>query len=121
MATLRIVGGEEGEQSIELADGVLQIGRARDNDIVLTGAEKGVSRVHAELRFENGRYVVVDLQSQNGTWVNGRRVAGEGHPRIEGAAGYGDPRGRRARRRCGVVDVADRHTSNGSRAAGSSP
>src|ERR671912_1130894 len=74
MATLRIVGGDEGEQSIELGDGVLQIGRARDNDIVLTGAEKGVSRVHAELRFENGRYVVVDLQSQNGTWVNGRRV-----------------------------------------------
>jgi hypothetical protein len=74
VATLRIVGGDEGEQSIELGDGVFQIGRARDNDIVLTGAEKGVSRLHAELRFENGRFVVVDLQSQNGTWVNGRRV-----------------------------------------------
>lgn len=74
MATLRITGGEEGEQSIALGDGVVQIGRARDNDIVLTGAEKGVSRLHAELRFENNRYVIVDLQSQNGTWVNGRRV-----------------------------------------------
>ena len=74
MATLRIVGGDEGEQTIELGDGVLQIGRARDNDIVLAGAEKGVSRLHAELRFENGRFVIVDLQSQNGTWVNGRRV-----------------------------------------------
>ncbi len=74
MATLRIIGGEEGEQSIALGEGVVQIGRARDNDIVLTGAEKGVSRLHAELRFENGRYVIVDLQSQNGTWVNGRRV-----------------------------------------------
>ena len=74
MATLRIIGGEEGEQSIALGDGVVQIGRARDNDIVLTGAEKGVSRLHAELRFENNRYVIVDLQSQNGTWVNGRRV-----------------------------------------------
>jgi hypothetical protein len=74
MATLRIVGGDEGEQAIELRDGVLQIGRARDNDIVLAGAEKGVSRLHAELRFENGRFVIVDLQSQNGTWVNGKRV-----------------------------------------------
>ena len=38
MATLRIIGGEEGEQSIALGDGVVQIGRARDNDIVLTGS-----------------------------------------------------------------------------------
>lgn len=88
MASLRIVGGDEGDQSIDLGDGVLQIGRARDNDIVLTGAEKGVSRVHAELRFENGRYVIVDLQSQNGTWVNGRRVErGEVSPGAEIAIG----------------------------------
>lgn len=88
MATLRIIGGDEGEQLIELGDGVAQIGRARDNDIVLTGAEKGVSRAHAELRFENGRYVVVDLQSQNGTWVNGRRVErGEVPPGAEIAIG----------------------------------
>jgi tetratricopeptide (TPR) repeat protein len=52
----------------------LQIGRGRDNDVVLADQEKGVSRTHAELRFENGRYVIVDLQSQNGTWINGRRV-----------------------------------------------
>ena len=50
------------------------IGRGRDNDVVLADPEKGVSRTHAELRFENGRYIVVDLQSQNGTWINGRRV-----------------------------------------------
>lgn len=52
----------------------LQIGRGRDNDVVLPDPEKGVSRTHAELRLENDRYVIVDLQSQNGTWVNGARV-----------------------------------------------
>lgn len=70
---LRIVGGPF-EQTIELREQKVQIGRGRDNDLVLPDADKGVSRVHAEIRHENGRYVIVDLQSQNGTWVNGRRV-----------------------------------------------
>jgi hypothetical protein len=74
VARLRIVGGEGVEQLVELREARLQIGRGRENGLVLPGAEKGVSRTHAELRLENGRYVIVDLQSQNGTWVNGRRV-----------------------------------------------
>src|SRR5262249_6752746 len=37
-------------------------------------ADKGVSRSHAELHVQNGRFVIVDLQSQNGTWLNGLRV-----------------------------------------------
>jgi hypothetical protein len=74
VATLRIVGGEGVERMLELREARLQIGRGRENGLVLPGPEKGVSRTHAELRLENGRYVIVDLQSQNGTWVNGRRV-----------------------------------------------
>lgn len=74
MASLRIVGADGAEKVVELREGKLQIGRGRDNDVVLADQEKGVSRTHAELRFENGRYVIVDLQSQNGTWINGRRV-----------------------------------------------
>lgn len=68
------MGGDGVEQLVELQMPRVRIGRGRDNDIVLPDAEKGVSRVHAELRLENGRHVIVDLQSQNGTWVNGRRV-----------------------------------------------
>jgi hypothetical protein len=71
---LRIVTGDGAEQVVELTDTRLQIGRGRDNNIVLPDPQKGVSRVHAELRYENGHYVIVDLQSQNGTWINGRRV-----------------------------------------------
>lgn len=74
MARLRIASGDGIEQTVELRDHKIRIGRGRDNDIVLPDPQKGVSRVHAELRFENGRYVILDLQSQNGTWVNGRRV-----------------------------------------------
>ncbi|HJR60853.1 MAG TPA: FHA domain-containing protein [Vicinamibacterales bacterium] len=74
MARLHIVGGDGVEQWVEVRDRRLQIGRGRDNDVVLPDPEKGVSRTHAELRLENDRYVIVDLQSQNGTWLNGRRV-----------------------------------------------
>jgi pSer/pThr/pTyr-binding forkhead associated (FHA) protein len=33
-----------------------------------------VSRRHAELRIVDGRWILRDLGSSNGTWVNGRRV-----------------------------------------------
>lgn len=74
MASLRIIGDDGSERVVELRDRKLQIGRGRDNDIVLPDSQKGVSRTHAELRFENGRYILVDLQSQNGTWLNGQRI-----------------------------------------------
>jgi FHA domain-containing protein len=62
------------ERVVDLAQGVVRIGRSLDNEIVLADADKGVSRAHAELHVQNGRYVIVDLQSQNGTWLNGLRV-----------------------------------------------
>jgi predicted component of type VI protein secretion system len=51
-----------------------RIGRARENDLVLDDPDKGVSRFHAELRWEQGRVVVLDLNSRNGTWIDGERV-----------------------------------------------
>jgi ABC-type multidrug transport system ATPase subunit/pSer/pThr/pTyr-binding forkhead associated (FHA) protein len=51
----------------------LRIGRQHDNDIVLT--DLNVSRHHAELRNTgDGSYVIVDLDSSNGTFLNGARV-----------------------------------------------
>jgi hypothetical protein len=50
----------------------LVIGRSRDCDITVEDAN--VSRRHAELRNEDGRWVVADLGSTNGVKVNGRRV-----------------------------------------------
>jgi len=48
------------------------IGRSRECDAVLDDAN--VSRRHAEVRQENGGWVVADLGSTNGIKVNGRRV-----------------------------------------------
>ena len=74
MPRLLIVGEDGSERIVELTERTLQIGRGPGNDIVLADATQGVSRTHAELRFRNDRCVIVDLQSQNGTWINGQRV-----------------------------------------------
>ncbi|WP_377268774.1 FHA domain-containing protein [Peterkaempfera sp. SMS 1(5)a] len=55
-----------------LAQGMrtVRIGRSLDNDLVVS--DLGVSRHHAELRqLADGRYEIVDLESHNGTYVNG--------------------------------------------------
>jgi ABC transport system ATP-binding/permease protein len=63
-----------GEPSVvrPLPAGTLRIGRAEDNDIVV--ADPAVSRHHAELRNVGGQFHLVDLGSNNGTFVNGQRI-----------------------------------------------
>ncbi len=48
-------------------------GRHTDNNLVLR--DNRVSRNHARIFVENGHYVVEDLNSRHGTWVNGERIA----------------------------------------------
>ena len=56
-----------------LATTTLKIGRSPDNDLVLADLE--VSRHHAELRRRSdGIYEIADVGSNNGTYVNGRRI-----------------------------------------------
>jgi ABC transport system ATP-binding/permease protein len=53
---------------------VLRIGRATDNEVVVS--DLSVSRYHAELRRDSrGGYEIADLSSHNGTYVNGQRIA----------------------------------------------
>jgi hypothetical protein len=49
------------------------LGRSRECDIVVS--DPNVSRRHAELRRDDGRWSIVDLGSTNGIKVNGRRVS----------------------------------------------
>jgi len=48
---------------------VLHIGRHQSNDVVVN--DKKVSRQHAVIRYENGQFILYDLQSTNGVGVNG--------------------------------------------------
>src|SRR5262252_522060 len=56
----------------QLPTKVLRIGRAPDNDIVVS--DLSVSRHHAELRRTASAYQIVDLDSHNGTFVNGQQI-----------------------------------------------
>ena len=50
----------------------LSVGRHHDCDVVFSAPD--VSRRHALLRFRDGRWILQDLDSRNGTFVNGVRV-----------------------------------------------
>jgi YD repeat-containing protein len=50
----------------------LELGREPDNDAMLPDPK--VSRHHARIRRDGERYVLADLGSSNGTFVNGERV-----------------------------------------------
>jgi hypothetical protein len=52
----------------------LVIGRDSSNAIAINDAE--ISRKHARLNFQGGKYVIEDMGSTNGTFVNGQRLAG---------------------------------------------
>jgi FHA domain-containing protein/uncharacterized protein DUF1707 len=56
----------------ELLHARLVIGRSSGCQLVLS--DDTVSRRHAELFVEEGRWLLRDLDSSNGTWVNGRRI-----------------------------------------------
>ncbi|MCX7624753.1 MAG: FHA domain-containing protein [Candidatus Sumerlaeaceae bacterium] len=51
---------------------IISIGRAKDNDIVIENLS--VSRNHARIRRQGNTYVLTDLNSANGTFVNNVRI-----------------------------------------------
>lgn len=66
------LAGPEGEIGLT-GRPITRIGRAPDNDVVVE--DKRSSRYHAEIRWERHHYVLHDLDSTNGTLVNGERLA----------------------------------------------
>jgi tetratricopeptide (TPR) repeat protein len=70
---LVIYQGDALDRELVLTGRHLRIGRSNENDVVLVDPTKAVSRQHAELRCVNGRYVLLDLKSSNGIWVDGGR------------------------------------------------
>ena len=63
--------------------GIVRLGRATDNDVVI--ANQRVSRYHAQLRWVESSWLVYDLDSTNGTWVDNQRVF-PSQPRVFGSS-----------------------------------
>src|SRR3954462_2726276 len=59
----------------------ITIGRVDENDICLP--KGNISKKHTRIVVKDGRIIVLDLKSTNGTYVNGRKVAG---PQVISAA-----------------------------------
>jgi pSer/pThr/pTyr-binding forkhead associated (FHA) protein len=51
---------------------VINIGRRLDNHVVID--DPRISRNHAQIREIKGRFVIFDLNSTGGTYVNGDRI-----------------------------------------------
>jgi hypothetical protein len=68
-AAFLIVGGTK---VFTLNQAVTNIGRRLDNHLVVD--DPRVSRYHAQIRYVRGRFIIFDLNSTGGTYVNGQRV-----------------------------------------------
>ena len=68
---LRIVVDGGDEDVVPLGDRVVTLGRSADAEVKL--AEPLASRVHCQLEPTGDGWKLVDLESQNGTAVNGDR------------------------------------------------
>ena len=59
-------------QDLCFAKDEVTIGRFDGNDIILN--DSSVSKLHAKFVLEDSQYVVIDMQSTNGTLVNGKKI-----------------------------------------------
>lgn len=77
MAQFQLVmhSGPTPGKTFPLEGDVLTIGREASNAVAINDAE--VSRKHTQLVFQGGKYIITDLGSTNGTFVNGQRLTGQ--------------------------------------------
>ncbi|MGD0673821.1 MAG: ATPase, T2SS/T4P/T4SS family [Polyangiaceae bacterium] len=64
-------GGAERREAFDKNE--ISVGRVQGNDLMLP--KGNVSKHHARLLSRDGRFIVTDLRSTNGTYVNGRKIS----------------------------------------------
>ncbi|MFN0062338.1 MAG: ATPase, T2SS/T4P/T4SS family [Myxococcaceae bacterium] len=68
------VAEKDGEtQQYRFDKSEVTLGRLAGNDIVLS--KGNVSKVHARIVNKDGKFVIVDMRSTNGTYVNGKKIS----------------------------------------------
>lgn len=71
-AMLRPLGGDLAGRDFPITKTLLSIGRGLDNDLVID--DPRVSRHHAQVTFRHSHYLLRDLRSTNGTFVNNQPI-----------------------------------------------
>ena len=72
VARFVVMDGPDVGQEHLVADGQATLGRSLQCDIVL--ADELASRQHARVSYENGDWIIKDLNSRNGTFVNEQAI-----------------------------------------------
>lgn len=73
LATIGFVSGPRQGDQLAVTSRAVTIGKGAENDIVLD--DDSVSTRHAQLKYESGGWRIIDLDSTNGTYVEGIRLA----------------------------------------------
>lgn len=69
---LRVLSGPDEKKKFDLNQKLMNLGKKEDNDIVLL--DNTISRRHVSIEMADDFYVLRDLNSTNGTYINGMRV-----------------------------------------------
>ena len=77
---IREKGGQEKELQFEKEE--VSIGRVQGNDIILPRGN--VSKRHARIVYKDSKFIIVDLRSTNGTYVNAERIGTDPHSLVPG-------------------------------------
>ncbi|MET0287034.1 MAG: ATPase, T2SS/T4P/T4SS family [Polyangiales bacterium] len=72
MFTVVIAEKDGSERRVTFTESEVTIGRVPGNDVVLP--KGNVSKRHSRIVLKDNRFIVVDLKSTNGTYVNGRKI-----------------------------------------------
>jgi len=72
-ASLTCTSGPHSGQVFKVEGEMTTLGRSSDNDVPLSG-DKEISRHHAVIAQESGKFVIQDQDSLNGTFVNNEQV-----------------------------------------------
>ncbi|MBI5876971.1 MAG: FHA domain-containing protein [Chloroflexi bacterium] len=74
-ARLNVLRGAANMAMIEFGREGATLGRATSNSLVVNDAQ--VSRLHARIDYDGATWTARDLNSRNGTYVNGRRITAQ--------------------------------------------
>lgn len=83
LAAFGIQKGPQAGEEVPIRVPVVRIGRAAGNEVVIP--DDSVSATHARLEFDEGAWRITDLESTNGTYVEGVRLA----PQVPTPLAYG--------------------------------
>jgi S1-C subfamily serine protease len=74
LARLIFITGSKAGTAVDLTEGTTTLGRSGDRTVTFAANEVLVSGQHASIEYRDGRYVLRDAESRNGTFVNAEGI-----------------------------------------------